>query len=376
MLVSLFTTNAKAQGNFSFSGLESTNFGTIDLSAYTGASWGTDRTATPGYFGAGIGASFSGGSDLYNIDGYVKKYGNEAFTFPVGSGIDLRALSISAPYAATDAYATAWIEGDPSSNKDLTLPNAGPHSITAVTAPIVSVSPVGQWDWLVGDMGNLGPGTTGTGGGLTITVSIPNMAAFDIASDLRLVGWNGTSWIDLSGGPTATGNTENSELSGTMVDSITAIGIGSISAPLPIHIMHFGSAVVNCQARLQWNSLNEINNTQYIVEQSKDGISFKAINVVGIGSSVFNGLYDILIPQPNGLYYYRLLLKDQLGDTVELSNTITCRTNCNTSDKMKVYPNPVYDQPNVNLSITTAYRGKISLLITTQLGAKNIQITK
>jgi hypothetical protein len=108
-----------------------------------------------------------------------------------------------------------------------------------VVFPIAAVSTVGQWDWQVGNGNNLGAGTTGTGAGLIIKVSIPDLTQFSPAAGLRLVGWNGNNWIDLSKAATATGNTENSTLTGTMIPNITAIAIGRIVAALPRQIRKF-----------------------------------------------------------------------------------------------------------------------------------------
>jgi hypothetical protein len=88
------------------------------------------------------------------------------------------------------------MEGDPSYYRDPTPPYAGYHSIASVKEPIVLVSKTGQWDWQIGEGNNLGFGTTGNGVGLTITLSMPDMTDFAKPSELRLVGWNGNSWID------------------------------------------------------------------------------------------------------------------------------------------------------------------------------------
>jgi hypothetical protein len=58
----------------------------------------------------------------------VKKYGNTSFIFPVGTGTKLRSIEISAPTQSTDAYATAWIAGNPNNNLDLycSLPRPSP----------------------------------------------------------------------------------------------------------------------------------------------------------------------------------------------------------------------------------------------------------
>jgi hypothetical protein len=165
-------------------------------------------------------------ADAQHVNGYVGKIGNQSFIYPVGSGTDARPLQISAPSAVTDEYDVAWIVGDPTSTVD---PSGTPglHPITSVGTGLSAVSPVGQWDWIA---------VSGTGAGLTITVSIPDMTGFSPATGLRLVGWNGTQWINLSaatGSASASGNTENSTLVGVMQAGITAIGIGKVAPLVP-----------------------------------------------------------------------------------------------------------------------------------------------
>lgn len=228
----VFQFQVDAQVTHVFAGTEFVNFGIVDISLNTSKSWSSERSEHPGYFSLIENANYIGYSDQVNIDGYVKKIGNTTFVFPVGSGKDLRTLQISSPNAITDAYATAWIDGDPSNKLDPTPPYAGEHSVFAVDRIINTVSKAGQWDWQTGVDEGLGIGTTGNGVGLTVTVSMPDMTEFAPLSELRLVGWNGSAWIDLSGKPTATGNKENSLISGTMIQGITAIAIGKIATNL------------------------------------------------------------------------------------------------------------------------------------------------
>ncbi|MFC3813286.1 hypothetical protein [Lacihabitans lacunae] len=222
-LLLAITNTSLAQGNvYVASGSEFTNFGTIDLSTPPN-SWSTFRGATPGYFSAVGTAIYQNPTDAGNVNGYVKHYANavnQSFNFPVGTGADYRGLSISGTRLATSQIAVAWILGNPSSTDDPTAPNTGFHAVTSVDAGIQAVSPVGQWDW---------QDLTNDATGLTVTVSIPDMSAFGPAADLRLVGWDGTKWINLSS-TGASGNTENSTLSGTIVSGITALAIGKVSS--------------------------------------------------------------------------------------------------------------------------------------------------
>ncbi|NDE04731.1 MAG: T9SS C-terminal target domain-containing protein [Flavobacteriia bacterium] len=304
----LFQTIAFTQVFQVNSGGEILNFGTIDLSFATSFKWISDRAAIPGFYSAVDTAIFYGYSDQYNINGYIKKFGNTSFIFPVGDGEDLRMLEISKPLKSTDAYATAWIPGDPGISSDPTFPFPGTHPTHKVTPPIQSVMRIGQWDWLVGENGNLGENSTGDGVGLTIQVSMPDLTSFGSASELRLVGWNGNSWIDLSGKPTAIGNTENKMISGIMKAKITAISIGKIrSTPLGKILLYpnplIGQSRIQVQLNTTYKGSIQINiyhsNGQKIIsynEICQSGYNTYSIQFADRSA----GTYFIDIKDPNG----------------------------------------------------------------------------
>ena len=199
----------------------------LGYSFATSQTWKTYRSSIPGYFSwskTSSTSSYSGLDATHNIDGYVKKYGKNAFVFPIGTGTEVRTLSIAANSLGqdTDAYATAWIAGSPT---DIGDPTSGglTHPITSVSGAILEVSPLGQWDW---------QDINATGTGLGITVSIPAITetagVFNQASNLRLVGWDSATskWVSL-GITGATGLANYDTLSGTMLPGIQAIGIGA-----------------------------------------------------------------------------------------------------------------------------------------------------
>lgn len=373
LLFLITISEGNTQGNRVFTGGELANYGLVDISAVNGVSWSTDRFALPGYFSAFDTANYIGCTDSANINGYIKKYGNQSFIFPIGSGNDLRTLEMSSPSVSTDAYASAWILGNPSLYLDPTQPNAGPHNINSFVAPIVVVSSDGQWDWQVGASGNLGQGTTGTGIGLRITVSIPNMVLFAQTSSLRLVGWNGIAWIDLSGGPTASNNIENSTLSGIMVGGITAIAIGSVELfpPLALKLVDFSSSSKQCQTVLSWTTYNETNTELFNVEQSFDGIHFTRIETVIAARGPNDNFYEITIDQPAYLAYYRLHIKDTDGSFF-YSEVISSRRDCNLREYLLVYPNPIAQHERLVLDFETYYRGKAEISIFNAIGQKII----
>ena len=358
-----------AQANHVFSGGEALNFGIVDISLNPSVIWSSDRSDHPGYFSLIEEASYIGYSDLVNIDGYIKKYGNTSFIFPVGTGKDLRTLEISKPNDVSDAYATAWIEGDPSNNLDPTAPFAGKHSVFAITQKISAVSIVGQWDWQVGANNNLGKGTTGSGPGLIITVSMPDMSNFADASELRMVGWNGKNWVDLSGKPTASGNKENDKLSGTMISGISAIAIGRATKNQHVRLSSFAATAFNCNTLLKWETTSENASSKFIVEQSTDNINFHSIASLSTTNSSGGNLYTKEIVQPIGMSYYRLKI-EQANGLIEYSKTDSLINKCNEIQYMRVFPNPVVSDQNINLRFTTSYTGIAQVMIFKMNGQK------
>lgn len=363
---------ANAQGNHVFSGAELVNFSVLDIAVTNGITWSTDRNALPGYFSVVDTASYTGCTDAVNIDGYIKKYGRGGFIFPVGNGKDLRTLEISTPADSTDAYATAWMLGDPGIYVDPTLPNAGTHPVTSVQAPLAMVSPVGQWDWQAGDAGNLGAGTTGTGAGLTITVSIPDMTHFAKATDLRLAGWNGTNWIDLTGTATGSSNMENSTLTGIMQPGITAIAVASISKMLPFNLDSFTATPADCRAVISWITSNESSISSFVAEQSFDNVYFTAIGAVNASGT--NGVfhYNLSATQASGKSYYRLKFIGKDG-LVSYSKVVECINTCSNPEYMKVYPNPVTSYDRLFVKFGTAYRGNATIRIFNATGQKILE---
>lgn len=319
--------------------------------------------------------------DTRHVNGYISKTGNDGFTFPVGSGSDVRTLAISAPASATDQYSAAWIVGNPDITGDPSNGNAM-HSRAAVTSPVSSVSLAGQWDWIP---------VSGTGAGLTITVSIPDVSSTGVlAADLRLVGWNGTSWVDLSGGPTASGNTEGSTLSGTMIAGIQAVGIGATSVVLPVTFSSFTAKQQGCNAVLNWTTDMEHNNSYFAVERSLDGRNFNTIaQIAAAGNSTEKKFYTYTDSKPAaGLNQYRIKQVDIDGKHTA-TGVQALYFNC-VEDGVKVYPNPatrtvnieasegskiaVYNMIGQRIEVPATGSGRLSILDVSALAAGNYTI--
>ncbi|PWJ56917.1 putative secreted protein (Por secretion system target) [Dyadobacter jejuensis] len=360
LLSVLLALQASAQTHV-FSGGEFVTFGTLDLGSGT---WSTDRSSSPGYFSAVGTGTYTGAIDAHNIDGYVKAYDQMFFDFPVGSGTDLRGLSISNP-TGMGTYATAWIVGDPSGPLDPTDGMGASHDVNSVVGPIMAISPVGQWDW---------QNITGTGAGVVVTVSIPDVSTFATAANLRLVGWNGVAWIDLSGGPNATGNVVDSELMGTLVAGISALGIGSIEVPLPVELISFTASELSCKADLKWVTTAEIQLHHFEVEQSQDAVVFTKLGQVRSSQIEGSGnTYHFSTTQPPGTSYYRLKMVDQ-DYSFAYSHIQSLTTSCSKSERsLEVYPNPITaEHQHVTVDFVTNYKGIAALSVSNLLGQRLI----
>lgn len=297
------------------------------------------------------GASYTGGNtDSQHVDGYVSKIGDDAFVFPVGSGTDIRTLEISAPAAATDHYSVAWIAGDPTSTTD---PSGTPaqHPIASFATGLQAVSPVGQWDWIAGNTITTEPVTpaTGTGEGLNIKVSIPDMTGFAQAGELRLVGWNGSQWMNLSTGTApyagnsyASGNTENSILEGTMIAGITAIGIGR-TPPLPVKLISFNGKKEGTTSILTWETTEETNSDYFEVQHSINGKKWHAIGTVAATgeSSVLKGYRFSHASPVEGENLYRLRMVDRDGT---FAYSVIRSLAFDDAVSLEPYPNPVSEK--------------------------------
>lgn len=272
-------------------------------------------------------ATYTGGAtDAQHVNGYVGKVGDDAFAFPVGSGIDSRILSISAPASATARLSTAY-------------QTSNVEDANAVSVPIESVFTGGSWDWIAASPTD--------DDGLTVTVSMPATTGFAATGDLRLIGWNGSSWIDLSSAANATGNSEGSTISGTIPAgiTITQIGIGSIEPPLPVTLVAFDVVTESQTALLSWSTTMETNSESFEIQRSTDTRNWNAIGAVkshGESNTWKDYRFTDNTPLP-GKNYYRLKMID-LDGTFAFSRI---RTGEFGSGALALWPNPAIDKITV-----------------------------
>jgi len=119
------------------------------------------------------------------------------------------------------------------------------------------------------------------------------------------------------------------------------------SIALPVELSEFTATKMNTESLLKWNTASEINNAQFDIERSKDGIHFEKIGeVAGAGNSITELEYEFVDTKPfTGVNYYRLNQIDFDGrSTVSPIRQLEFDAE---AVEISIYPNPVVDYVNV-----------------------------
>jgi len=270
------------------------------------------------------GATVSSASNASFVDGPVRKAGNEAFTFPVGDD-DYRAISITAPSAATDTFDAQYFATDPD----------GSYSRSSLGAGMELVSQVEYWE--------LNRGSTSSAS-VTVTLTWDASSAVGDLSDLLVAHWDGSQWTSEGNGST-TGNTTSGTIqTGGAVSSFSPFTLGSSSTnnPLPIELISFDGHRTDDGVYLNWSTASEINNDYFTLYRSVDGVDFAPIaHITGAGNSTRTIHYQhVDVDHLTGVVYYQLEQTDFDG-TSWLSQVVDIEFDSQENVKdFVVYPNP------------------------------------
>ncbi len=114
---------------------------------------------------------------------------------------------------------------------------------------------------------------------------------------------------------------------------------------LPLSLNAFNGVAENCAVKLSWQTSNEMNIQQYVVEKSLDGSNFSAIgNVVAKCNMAIGNTCDYQFIQALQAYtaYFRLKIVD-IDGKYSYSQIIQLANNCNanTGIHISIMPNPV-----------------------------------
>lgn len=144
-------------------------------------------------------------------------------------------------------------------------------------------------------------------------------------------------------------------------------GIGSDTAanPLPVELLYFTGKNNDNNALLNWATSTEVNNKGFFVERSFDGTTFETLGfVAGAGNtrSVKNYQYlDAGIFNTANLVYYRLNQVDFDGTQV-YSNIVALNVADESTEEIKVYPNPYRETTGVYINALTGGMANVEVL--------------
>lgn len=138
--------------------------------------------------------------------------------------------------------------------------------------------------------------------------------------------------------------------------------------PLDTNPVSFGQLNITAQgnkAQLRWNTFSEVNNKEFIISRSNDGILFSELDRVE-GNGTINSIKNYTYNDDNplkGTSYYRLQQVDLNGEITTLKEAVL---RFNVSDMaLNVYPNPSsglinisFESGKYNSFVLLDYRGK------------------
>lgn len=200
-----------------------------------------------------------------------------------------------------------------------------------------------------------------TDGSPDLTFGVGGEATFDLYTGAA----DAAAAAKISGSLVYLGGTVTTELG----QDFTMAAVLSPLTPLPLNLLSFTGNINNGQAYLIWETTNELNTLEFIIEKSQDGVQYIDAGTIPSVNSPGNHTYtftDNNIGTSNiKKLYYRLKQKDIDGQFT-YSGIVTLTLGAN-GNLVRLYPNPV--DATASLLITAAEREAITYLIIDSKGS-------
>ncbi len=196
----------------------------------------------------------------------------------------------------------------------------------------------------------------------------------DIASELRVAKWNGTTWKNL-GRASGTGNNAIGSLkSDSLVTVFSPFTIGSSTGgnPLPVSLLDFNAKALDKHVSVSWATTSEINNDFFTVQKSLDGKSWSAIGIIdGVENSSQLTNYGFIDQAPvKGMQYYRLIQTDLNG--VSAFSHIASVNFGGLPGTLTLFPNPAVNTVNVGIAEPSE---NATITVFNSMGSKVMELT-
>lgn len=240
-------------------------------------------SVTPDYMMYEAGSSHTGSSDARHVNGWVKKTGNTAFTFPVGDGTYLRSIAISTLSASSEFNAHYY------------TPTPNPLNLAS---PLVQVKYNEYWQ-----LNRVSGGTAQ----VTLNWDHSKVAMDNIPiADIVVAYYTGGNWTDDGG--SASGNvTTTGSVTSNVINAFGSFTPGYRSFPVPLKLISFAAVRQPGKTLVKWETENEESVDHFEVQRSFDGINFTIAGSVAARNLASQQVYnfeDIISLQ--GIAYYRL----------------------------------------------------------------------
>jgi hypothetical protein len=284
------------------------------------------------------GGTASGASNTGYVIGPIVKYGNQAFTFPVGGDNLYRPIAISAPSLTTDNFTAQYFYANAYISYPTTTWDPGIDHLSECEY------------WILNRTG----GTSNVN--VTLSWNTNSCGVTDLPS-LLVARWDAGSnvWKNHGNGGTTGNTTTGTIITSAPVTNFSPFILASSSAttnPLPIELLYFTASAFNNTVDLNWATETETNNQFFTVEKSRDGIDFeflKQVNSEAVnGNSTTTLNYKTYDLNPyDGINYYRLKQTDYNG---HYKYTPVAEVNFAERSFVSVFPNPASNSVYINVS--------------------------
>jgi hypothetical protein len=275
------------------------------------------------------------GSYQSYVNGKVRKFGNTAFTFPIGSDGEYAPAAISAADGGgvtTDYFDAFYIHSSPHDD-DLYVNSKG--------TGINHVSTSEYW--------MINRNASGTNN-VYVTLSWDvRSGGIDSTQFLIVSRWNGTQWVSHGQSGLFTEDLITGTITSQLISEFSPFAIASSTKdnPLPVELVSFTSVCNNGIVYINWETASEKNNSHFIIEKSADTKSWETLKTVqGSGNSLSNVSYSVS-DRITSLTYYRITQVDFDGKS-ETFKTIYSDACFENATEVSIFPNPAGDFVIIN----------------------------
>jgi len=363
---------------------------TLTVNAGATATEGADFDyTTNGIFGAGSSKSLtflSGNSDgktfkLRIYDDAVVESPNETFTFSFttsGGGSSIGSIAPTETVTITDndaavTAATPIATATNDTDTEQLIANSGVHNFYNAGNQLISdiggasadlgcvtskieAGGIGFVPFASGQRSNkvwsISPTTNGTTTSYTVTLYMTTAELNgNLPATYKIYKSSATTVAGITANNTTTATTTVTTNANYTSFTATFTGfslffIGNASIVLPLQLLQFNGVRAGGISQLTWETANEINTKNFVIERSKDGTNYQAagtVNAAGTGGGAYNYNDPLKF---SGNMYYRLKMVD-INGRFTYSPVIVLKEMA--ENKVTVYPNPIDEMVTVDI---------------------------